>query len=45
VFLVMLGKIEGNKPLGRRKRRWRIMLKISLKKNLEGRGLNSCGLG
>jgi hypothetical protein len=31
-YLVLAGKLEGKRPLGRRRRRWRIILKCILKK-------------
>jgi hypothetical protein len=38
VYRVLVGKLEGKRPLGRRRRRWEDNIKMDLQKVGEGRG-------
>jgi hypothetical protein len=42
---VLVGKIEGNKTLGRPRRRWKYNIKMDLKEVEWGHGLDLFGLG
>jgi hypothetical protein len=45
VYMVLVGKAEGRRPLGRPRYRWEDNIKTDLKAVVRGRGLNSSGSG
>ena len=45
VYRVLVGKPEGNRPLGRPRRRWEDNIKMDLQEWYVGDGLDRCGSG
>ena len=45
VYRVLVGKPEGNRPLGRPRRRWEDNIKMDLQEWYVGHGLDRCGSG
>ena len=44
-YKVLVGKLEGTKPLGRPRLRWEDNIKIDIREGGEGHGLDLCGSG
>jgi hypothetical protein len=45
-YSILIGKPEGNRPLGTPRRKWKITLEWILEKNRVGRyGMDECGSG
>jgi hypothetical protein len=45
VYRVLVGKLEGKRPLGRPRRRWEDGIRMDLRETGLGCGLDSTGLG
>jgi hypothetical protein len=45
MYRVLMGKLEGKRPLGRPRRRWEDGIRVDLREIGTGYGLDSTGLG